>query len=121
MRAAASSRQVEGVMQAAEIFHDIPERTGTVMLVWLDPAIRRVTAWAQSAAIPVSFLIRNLALASGVLGVWRLGVDLGWTQDFFISSGVGSHWQVWLALAVALNAAANFVLRAARHSDAQPQ
>jgi hypothetical protein len=116
---AASRMQVRGVMQATEIFHDIPERT--VMLVWLDPALRLVTAWAQSAAAPVSFLIRNLALASGVLGAWRLGVDLGWTQDFFISAGVWSHWQVWLALAGALNAAANFILRAARHNDAQPQ
>jgi len=113
--------QVRGVMQATEIFHDIPERTGTVMLVWIDLAIHHVTAWARGAAIPVSFLIRNLALASGVLGAWRLGVDLGWTQDFFISAGVWSHWQVWLALAGALNAAANFILRAARHNDAQPQ
>ncbi|MGD0616134.1 MAG: hypothetical protein ABSB67_00575 [Bryobacteraceae bacterium] len=108
-------------MQATEVFHDIPQRTGTVMLAWLDSAIRHVTAWAQSAAIPVSFLLRNFALASGVLGVWRLGMDLGWTQDFFISSGIGSHWQVWLALAAGLNAAANFILRAARHTDAQPQ
>jgi hypothetical protein len=121
MHFAASTKQVHGAMQATEIFHDIPERTGTVMLAWLDPALRHVTVWAQSAAVPVSFLIRNLALASGVLGAWRLGVDLGWTQDFFISSGIGSHWQVWLALAVALNAAANFILRAARGSDAQPQ
>ena len=121
MRATASTHQVDGVMQATEVFHDIPERTGTAMLASLDSAVRHVSAWAQSAAIPVSFLLRNFALASGVLGVWRLGMDLGWTQDFFISSGVWSHWQVWLALAVALNAAANLVLRAARHTDARAQ
>ena len=31
-----------------------------------------------------------------VLGLWRLGVDFGWTNDFIIQSGFLSHWQIWI-------------------------
>ena len=40
-----------------------------------------------------------LALMALALGVWRLGSDLKWTGEFAISSGIFSHWQVWLAMA----------------------
>jgi hypothetical protein len=36
------------------------------------------------------------------LAFWRLGADLGWTAQFAISSGLFSHWQVWMALSVLL-------------------
>jgi hypothetical protein len=34
-----------------------------------------------------------------------LCADLGWTGNFFIGSGLLSHWQVWIALAIATQAA----------------
>jgi len=37
-----------------------------------------------------------------VFGLWRVSADLGWTENFVISSGLFSHWQVWIALALAL-------------------
>jgi len=37
-----------------------------------------------------------------VFGLWRVSADLGWTDDFVIASGFFSHWQVWIALAIAL-------------------
>jgi hypothetical protein len=37
-----------------------------------------------------------------VFGLWRVSADLGWTEDFVITSGLFSHWQVWIALALAL-------------------
>ena len=107
------------MMPVTEIVDAVPSRTTAVVAAWLHPALRQTATWSQSAAGPVSFLLRNLALAAGVLGVWRLGTDLGWTQDFFIATGVWSHWQVWLALAAALNAAANFILRATRRARAE--
>jgi hypothetical protein len=88
--------------------------TGRLHLV----ADRSVRFW-RSAAGPASFLLRNLALAAGVLGLWRLGSDLGWTRDFIISAGFWSHWQTWLALAALLTASANFILRAARPAGAK--
>lgn len=42
-----------------------------------------------------------VALAGYVLAGWRLGADMNWTGEFFISNGFLSHWQVWLALAIA--------------------
>lgn len=36
-----------------------------------------------------------------ILGLWRLGVDFGWTGDFpFPASSFLSHWQVWLLAAL---------------------
>ena len=46
------------------------------------------------------------AVAAAALGVWRLGVDPGWTNDFFIADGLLSHWQVWIAAAAAMQASA---------------
>ena len=41
------------------------------------------------------------------LGLWRLGVDVGWTGDFAFPDGsFFSHWQVWLLLALAIETAA---------------
>jgi hypothetical protein len=105
------------MLPVTEIGHVVPERTTTSVIAQLQPALRQTATWSQSAAGPASFLIRHFALAAGVLGFWRLGADIGWTQDFFIATGVWSHWQTWLALAAALNAAANYVQRAARRPD----
>ena len=37
-----------------------------------------------------------------VLCLWRLGADIGYARSFVIHTGVLSHWQVWLALALGL-------------------
>ena len=47
-------------------------------------------------------LISPASVIALVLGLWRLTADLEWTGSFFISKGFFSHWQVWIALAVAL-------------------
>jgi len=94
-------------------------RLAAPITAWLRPLVDRGVRLSRNAAGPVSFLLRNLALAAGVLGLWRLGSDLGWTQDFFISVGFWSHWQSWLALAALLTAAANFILRAAHPAAAK--
>jgi hypothetical protein len=46
-----------------------------------------------------------------VFGVWRLTADLGFTAGFVISSGIFSHWQVWLATAVLLQLCARMLNR----------
>lgn len=98
--------------------YEVPARTTAAVAARLRPAIHQTVVWSQNAAGPVSFLIRSLALAAGALGFWRLGADLGWTQDFVIADGIWSHWQTWLALAAALNTAASLLLRAAPRDDA---
>src|SRR5687767_13396696 len=45
---------------------------------------------------------RPTAFLAGVLGLWRFGVDLEWTNEFFIRAGFLSHYQMWFAVAFAL-------------------
>jgi hypothetical protein len=60
----------------------------------------------QRLAQGLSVLLQPAVLVAFVLFAWRFGTDLGWTRDFVISTGPFSHWQTWLAIAVALQVAA---------------
>lgn len=40
------------------------------------------------------------AVGCAFFGVWRIGVDFGWTGDFVIATGLLSHWQVWIGATV---------------------
>jgi hypothetical protein len=51
-------------------------------------------------------LLTPVAAATGALAAWRFGVDAGWTGAFFISHGLLSHWQVWCAFAISVEACA---------------
>lgn len=51
-------------------------------------------------------LLTPVAVVAGALGAWRFGVDAGWTNTFFIADGLLSHWQVWCAFAIGLQACA---------------
>jgi hypothetical protein len=55
----------------------------------------------QLANVFVAFLTPASVVAL-VLGLWRVTADVGWTGEFLISDGFFSHWQVWIALAIAL-------------------
>lgn len=55
----------------------------------------------------LGFVITPFALTSYVLAFWRLGSDLNWLGEFFITAGLFSRWQVWLALAIAMQILAN--------------
>jgi hypothetical protein len=47
-------------------------------------------------------LLTPAALVAFVMGLWRVSVDLDWASAFPIASGFFSHWQVWIALSIAL-------------------
>ena len=53
-------------------------------------------------ALAMGSLLVPTALMASVLGLWRLAADLKITGDFAISTGLLSHWQVWIASAVVL-------------------
>jgi hypothetical protein len=55
----------------------------------------------QIANMFVAFLT-PASLIALVLGLWRLTADMSWTEAFPIGSGFFSHWQVWIAVAIAL-------------------
>src|SRR5579864_9286613 len=48
-------------------------------------------------------LLAPLAVLAGALGCWRFGADPGWTNRFFISNGLLSHWQAWFAVAIGVH------------------
>jgi hypothetical protein len=54
------------------------------------------------------------------LALWRLGQDMGFARNFFITQGPLSHWQVWLAGAAAVLAMSQWLNRRARPSDDEP-
>jgi hypothetical protein len=41
------------------------------------------------------------AVACFALGAWKLLADLGWAGNFVWDRGLLSHWQIWMAGAVA--------------------
>src|SRR5580658_7038011 len=67
---------------------------------------RKLAAAAGALLIPI-------ALMAYVLGLWRVASDLGLAGEFAIT-GLFSHWQVWIALALGLSAAASTLNRYGR-------
>ena len=65
----------------------------------------------------LAVLLPPSALAAGTLAIWRIAADLNWTNSFAISSGIFSHWQVWLGAAVALQMCARALNRYGRSGD----
>jgi len=46
-------------------------------------------------------LLTLVSVVCFTMSVWKLFSELGWTGAFVISGGIFSHWQVWIAGAVA--------------------
>jgi hypothetical protein len=78
---------------------------------------RNLTTQCQSAVRPQilpaasmsGLALTLLAVVAGALGVWRLGVDPGWTGPFFVAGGLFSRYQLWFAFAIAAQTSA-FIL-----------
>ena len=85
----------------------------------IDPTIRFKDAiWKQRRYAPVvGYLMTPVALVGYGLAFWRLGADLNWLGEFFVDQGLFSRWQVWLAIAIATQLAANQLNRAGRPND----
>ncbi len=64
----------------------------------------------EFASFAAAFLTPAAVMAFA-LGMWRLASDLNWTGEFVISSGLFSHWQVWIALAGLLETCASILNR----------
>jgi len=75
------------------------EETTAVLRAAVDPQLGRL----------LLALLTPASMLALVFGLWRVGTDLEWTGDFPISAGLFSHWQVWIALAVALKFAGSTI------------
>jgi hypothetical protein len=60
----------------------------------------------RSALSLLGLLLTLVAVVAGGLGAWRFGADAGWTNTFFVADGFLSHWQVWGAFAIGVQACA---------------
>jgi len=66
------------------------------------PTVRAKKRKNRHVALASAALLTPSAVTAFVLSMWRLGNDLGLTRTFAIQSGLLSHWQVWLAISVAI-------------------
>ena len=70
----------------------------------------------RHVAFACAALLAPAALMAYALGFWRLASDMGMAGEFAIT-GVFSHWQVWIAVAVGLHLAASALNRYGRGDD----
>ena len=60
-----------------------------------------------------AFLLGPVAAAVYAIALWRFAADMNWFGEFFITAGLFSRWQIWLAIAVAIQAGAHQLNRTA--------
>jgi hypothetical protein len=77
---------------------------------------RQAPALARHLALSCAALVTPLSLMAYVLGFWRLASDMG-MAGAFVFSGLLSHWQIWLALALTLHGSAFLLNRYGRGQD----
>ena len=75
------------------------------------PKLGHARGRTRRLALALGALLTPAAVMAAVLAAWRLAADLNWTNSFAISSGVFSHWQVWLGAAVVLQLCARALNR----------
>lgn len=81
------------------------------------PRVGRKRRRNKRFALVVGALLPVMALTAGVLAVWRIASDLKLSGSFAISSGLFSHWQVWMGGAVLLQACAFALNRYGKSED----
>lgn len=79
-------------------------------------APRKTAGKNRHLALAIGALLVPAALMAYVLGFWRLASDIGMTREFALS-GLFSHWQIWIFMAVALHIAATVLNRYGRGGE----
>ncbi|MDX2154649.1 MAG: hypothetical protein SFV54_28155 [Bryobacteraceae bacterium] len=77
-------------------------------------------------ALAFAALLTPAAFAAFVLALWRLGADLGYLGAFAFQDGLLSRWQVWFAIALAVQLAVIYLTRygsneSPAHVSAEPR
>lgn len=68
-------------------------------------------------AAALAGLLTPAAVLTAAFAAWGIAADMNWTGNFAISTGLFSHWQVWLAGAVALQVCAQLLNRYAKKGE----
>ncbi len=66
------------------------------------PRVAKKRRKKQRIAAAIGALLTPAAAMALGLALWRIAADLNWSNRFAISSGLFSHWQVWMGAAVLL-------------------
>jgi len=82
------------------------------------PGSEMVT-WQEMAG-GLAALLSPAAAVCFALAFWRLGQDMGFAHNFFVTEGPLSHWQVWFVLASGLLATGQWLNRRARRNADEP-
>jgi hypothetical protein len=83
------------VTRTSEDIIKSPFRLGAIPAVVAD-------IFSRQLANTIIALLTPAAVVAFVMGLWRVCADLGWAGVFLIADGFFSHWQVWIALSIAL-------------------
>lgn len=70
----------------------------------------------RNEALALASLLTPAALIAFTLFFWSISCDLRWTTNFFVASGLFSHWQVWLLCAAGLLVFARLLSRYAEQN-----
>ncbi|MGA2148023.1 MAG: hypothetical protein ABSH49_24005 [Bryobacteraceae bacterium] len=71
----------------------------------------------QRVALAVAALLTPAAFLALVLGLWQIAADLSFASNFAISSGLFSHWHVWVGAAALLQFCAYRLNRYGKSGD----
>jgi hypothetical protein len=71
------------------------------------------------AARLLASLLGLVAISFAIFGFWRLGQDLDILGDFVFTTGLLSHWQVWIAAAAGTQYAVWRLMRYSKQNEAE--
>jgi hypothetical protein len=92
-----------GIARSMAFLTDATEMASEKMRDFVGQAIESVRdAVEKQLSSLLVVVLTPASMLALVFGLWRVSADVGWTEDFIIPSGLFSHWQVWIALALAL-------------------
>lgn len=83
----------------------------------LGPTIAQKQRKNRHVALAMASLLMPITVLAYVLAFWRLTADFKATNQFPITDGIFSHWQVWMAAAAVLQL---IVLFLNRYGNARP-
>ena len=75
------------------------------------PKVVRGRRKNQRFAMALAALLTPAATMAAALAAWRVAADLNLAARFAIASGPFSHWQSWLATAIALQVCSRLLNR----------
>ncbi len=81
------------------------------------PKVGRTGGRTRHVALALAALLTPVAFLAALMGLWRNSADLSFTSSFIIPAGFFSHWQVWVAAAVAIQCCSRLLSRYGKRAD----